>query len=144
MNKIENSVIGFSKAYYLSFARFAIFLVYFWFGLLKVIGASPASPLVLALLNITMPFIAPDTFLIGFGLFEMLIGILFVLPRLERPALILIALHLVTTIMPLFLLPSFVWTGWFIPTMEGQYIIKNVLIIALALTITAHLKARQS
>lgn len=143
MNKIDQTLISFSKDSFVPFAKFALFLVYFWFGALKVIGASPASPLVLALLNLTMPFIAPETFLILFGLFEMLIGILFILPRMERPAIILIVLHLLTTIMPLFLLPSFVWTGFLIPTMEGQYIIKNVLIIALALTITANIKVRQ-
>lgn len=143
MNKIDQNIISFSKNSFIPFAKFAIFLIYFWFGALKVIGASPASPLVLALLDITMPFIAPNTFLVLFGLFEMLIGLLFILPRMERVALVLIALHLVTTIMPLFLLPSFVWTGFLIPTMEGQYIIKNVLIIALALTLAAHLRSRQ-
>lgn len=123
---------------YIPFNRFALFLVYFWFGLLKVLGLSPASALVLALLGKTMPFMDPETFMVLFGLFEVLIGILFIFPKTEKPALILLALHLVTTIMPLALLPHLVWVKAFVPTLEGQYILKNVLIMSAGLTLLAH------
>jgi uncharacterized membrane protein YkgB len=88
-----------------------------------------------------------DTFLILFGLFEMLIGIMFLIRGLEREVIPLLVFHMITTFMPLFLLPEATWTGMMIPTMEGQYIIKNLLIIAAAIVIAAHLhplKSRQS
>jgi uncharacterized membrane protein YkgB len=45
---------------------------------------------------------------------------------------------MVTTVMPLFMLPSATWSAFLVPTMEGQYIIKNILIIAAAIVVAAH------
>ena len=120
-------------------ARFAIFVVYFWFGLLKVLALSPANPLVADLLDKTLPFISFNEFIILFGLFEMLIGLMFLAPGLERAAIALLMLHMVTTIMPLVLLPAITWSGFLVPTLEGQYIIKNLALIAIALGIGAQL-----
>ena len=39
----------------------------------------------------------------------------------------------------LFVIPSVTWSGMMVPTMEGQYIIKNLVIIAAAIVIAAHL-----
>jgi uncharacterized membrane protein YkgB len=120
-------------------ARFAIFVVFFWFGLLKVLGLSPASELVGKLFESTIPYMSFDTFLIGFGLFEMLIGLMFLIRGLERLVIPLLFLHMVTTFMPLFVLPSETWSGFLVPTLTGQYIIKNVVLIACAVGIAAHL-----
>ena len=135
----DDKIIHACRNWVMPFSRFAIFLVYFWFGMLKVLALSPASPLVIALLERTMPWIAPDAFLLGFGIVEVLIGLLFLIPHLERLAIFALVLHLVTTIMPLFLLPQIAWSGFMVPTLEGQYIIKNVLIVAIAIGILAHL-----
>ncbi len=121
-------------------ARFALFLIYFWFGLLKVVGESPANPLVSDLLEKTLPFVTFDQFIVFFGLFEILIGFLFLVPRFERSAIVLFAVHMVTTFMPLILLPAVTWGGVFVPTLEGQYIIKNIALIALVALIGGNLK----
>lgn len=115
-------------------ARISLFIIYFWFGLLKVIGMSPASEMVEKLLDITMPFIPFSTFIILFGLFEMLIGILFLIPKWEKFALILFIIHMFTTTLPLFFMGE-VWTAVLVPTLEGQYIIKNIALITCAWTI---------
>ncbi len=120
-------------------ARAALFIVFFWFGLLKVLALSPASPLVLALVERTIFFMEPNQFLILFGYFEMLIGLIFIIPGVERVALVLLGVHMITTFGPLVLLPEVTWSGFMVPTMEGQYIIKNLVIIALALGIAASL-----
>jgi uncharacterized membrane protein YkgB len=122
-------------------ARFAIFVVYFWFGILKAIGVSPAGPMVTEMWAKTVPFIPLPVFMILFSCYEMLIGILFLIPRMERPAIGLLLLHICTTAMPLLLLPNVVWQAALVPTMEGQYIIKNLAIVALALSIGASLRA---
>lgn len=120
-------------------ARSALFIVFFWFGLLKVLSLSPASPMVLALLERTISFMSPEHFLILFGAYEMVIALTFVTPGLERIALALLAIHMITTFGPLLLLPQITWSGFLVPTLEGQYIIKNLVIIALAFGIAAHL-----
>lgn len=120
-------------------SRSALFLVFFWFGALKVLGFSPASPLVQSLFETTMPIMPFSLFIIIFGLFEMLIGVMFLIRGAERAVIPLLFLHMTTTILPLFLLTSVTWSGFLVPTMEGQYIIKNILIIALAIGVAAHL-----
>ena len=120
-------------------ARFAIFLVFFWFGLLKVMGLSPASELVGKLFESTIPFMSFHSFLILFGLFEMAIGILFLIRGLERVVIPLLFIHMITTFMPLFVLPTETWSSPLVPTLTGQYIIKNVVLIACAVGIAAHL-----
>ncbi len=119
--------------------RIALFVVFFWFGFLKLFDASPANPLVQSLLEKTVSFIPFHTFIIFFGCFEMVIGILFLIKGAERIAILLLAAHMVTTGMPLFLLPQVTWSSFLVPTLEGQYIIKNVVIIALAIGLAAEL-----
>jgi len=136
----DSRIIRRARKYAVPIAKFALFLVYFWFGILKVLETSPASPLVVALLDRMLPFISPDLFLIAFGALEMIIGILFIIPRLERLAVFTLGLHIITTVMPLFLLQSFAWQGLGIPTLEGQYIIKNILIISAGVVVLASLE----
>jgi len=117
------------------FSRFALFIVYVWFGALKLIDASPANPLVEQLLAKTLPFISFGEFIVILGIFEIAIGVLFIIPRMERLALVFLIPHMLVTIAPLFLLAPVTWTGMLSPTLEGQYIIKNILIIALGIDI---------
>lgn len=123
----------------LPMARIALFVVFFWFGLLKIFGNSPAETLVAGLLEATMPFIPFSKFIFWFGFYEMLIGISFLIPRLERIAIALLIPHMITTFMPLVLLPEISWFGFLVPTLIGQYIIKNIVIIALAMGIATTL-----
>lgn len=139
ISNIDLKIINFCKKISMPVSRLALFVVFFWFGALKVVGLSPASQVVQNLFNETMPIMEFSTFIIIFGLFECLIGLLFLIRGAERVVIPLLLLHLVTTVGPLVLLPGETWSGVMVPTMEGQYIIKNVLIIALALGIAANL-----
>ncbi len=139
IQKFDIRVIGFFRKMEMPIARFAIFAVYFWFGLLKLLGLSPATPLVYALFEkmiSVMPFAA---FYGPFAIFEIAIGVLFLVRGLERVAICLLVLHLATTILPLILLPHIAWQAFLVPTLEGQYIIKNILIAALAIVIGSRL-----
>lgn len=119
-------------------ARIALFVVYFWFGALKAAGMSPAAPLVQELYLQTVAFIPFPTFYGMFAVFEMAIGVLFLLRGAERLAVISTAVHMAMAALPLFVLPDTAWTGFLVPTLEGQYIIKNVMVIALAVVVGAH------
>src|SRR3989344_5478504 len=136
---IDIELINFFHRISLPIARFGLFVVFFYFGLLKVIGLSPASVLVQQLFEQTVSFMSFDVFIVSFGLFECLIGILFVIRGFERVVIPLLFLHMVVTFMPLFVLPEVTWSGFLVPTLEGQYIIKNLAIIAAAVGIAAHL-----
>jgi uncharacterized membrane protein YkgB len=136
---IDIKLIHFFKRYSVPMARFGLFVVFFWFGILKVAGLSPASGVVQRLFESTIHFVPFATFLICFGLFEMLIGVLFLIKGAERIVLPLLLVHMITTFGPLVLLPSETWSQFAVPTMEGQYIIKNLVIIAAAMGIAARL-----
>jgi uncharacterized membrane protein YkgB len=136
---IDVRLIHFFRRISMPVARFGLFVVFFWFGLLKVVGLSPATELVQQLFAQTVDFISFSHFIILFGLFECLIGILFLIRGAERVVIPLLFLHMITTFLPLFLLPSETWSGFLVPTLEGQYIIKNLVIIAAAIGIAAHL-----
>lgn len=136
---IDFQLIRFFQKIFVPLARFGLFVVFFWFGILKVLGLSPAGALVESLFHQTIHFMSFPTFYLMFGSFEMLIGILFLVKGAERIVLPLLLFHMVTTIMPLFLLSGETWNGFLVPTMEGQYIIKNVIIIACAIGIASRL-----
>jgi len=136
---IDSALLRFFRRYSIPMARFGIFVVFFWFGILKVFGLSPAAPVVENLFNASIHFMPFSAFLLGFGLFEMLIGLLFLIKGAERIVMPLLLIHMITTFGPLVLLPGETWSQFAVPTMEGQYIIKNLVIIAAAMGIAAHL-----
>ncbi len=139
LEKFDTWFINAVRVISVPFARFALFVVFFWFGILKIIGTSPANPMVESLLNATMPFMPYATFIILFSIYEMIIGLAFIIPRLERLAIALLIPHMIMTSLPLIFLPIMTWQGFLTPSLEGQYIIKNLVIIAVAMGIAAHL-----
>lgn len=140
ISHIDHEVIRFFRRISIPLARVSLFVIYFWFGILKVLGYSPATALVQSLYEKTIASYVPfHAFFIGFALFECLIGILFLIKGAERIVIPLLMAHLITTVLPLIFLPHEIWTHWFVPTLEGQYIIKNLALITAAIAIAAHL-----
>lgn len=139
IQRIDSWLINEFHAYFLPLARFAIFVVYFWFGMLKLLGLSPAEQLVQDLFNQTISFMSFGTFYFLFSCLEVLIGLLFLFPKATRVVLPLLLFHMFTTFLPLVFLPNTAWQSWFVPTLAGQYIIKNLVIIACAIGIAGHL-----
>ncbi|MEM6785319.1 MAG: hypothetical protein AAF624_16480 [Bacteroidota bacterium] len=122
--------------------RIAVALVFIWFGGLKLVeGLSPAEDLVKA----TVYWVNPDVFFPILGVWEVLIGIGLLWRPLVRGALFLLALQMPGTFLPLVLLPEVCFTAFpFGLTMEGQYIIKNLVIIAAALVVGSTVRARST
>jgi uncharacterized membrane protein YkgB len=136
----DKQLIHFFRRISLPIARFSLFVIFFWFGTLKLLGFSPATELVHTLFNSTLAWLLPfATFYTIFALFEMLIGILFLIRGAERVVMPLLLIHMITTALPLFVLPNVTFTAPMVPTMEGQYIIKNLALIAAAIGIASHL-----
>lgn len=120
--------------------RLSLGIVFFWFGVLKFFpGLSPAETL------------AGDTIaLISFGLipsgvaiwvlaiWETLIGIGLLSGRFMRETLLLLWLQMLGTLTPLILFPAATFTVFPIaPTLEGQYIVKNLVLISAGIVIGA-------
>lgn len=133
-------LIGFLRQWHIPLARLALFLVFFWFGLIKIIGLSSATPLAIMLTARTVGVEYFTVLFFALSLTECLIGILFLLPKATRVVIPLLMFHMVLVCSPLVLVPEMTWAGFMVPTLEGQYIIKNAIVVALALGIASHAK----
>ena len=116
--------------------RLPLIIIFFWFGLLKVLELSPATELIIDTV-FWMPFLSPENWTIVIGWWEMVIGICFLSKKTTLLAMVLMFLQMTGTFMPLVILPeiTFQSSNPFLPTLEGQYIIKNIIIITAALII---------
>ena len=117
-------------------ARISIFVVYTWFGLVKLTGMSGATPLAEELTRRTIGIEYFGTAFTLLAVAECVIGVLFLIPATVRIAVGLMLGHLAIACSPLVLVPDAAWIAPLVPNLEGQYIIKNVLLLALALGIS--------
>jgi uncharacterized membrane protein YkgB len=115
--------------------RLGLGIIFLWFGALKLFpGLSPAE----ALVRDTVVWFNPELFLITLAIWEMTIGVGLILGRWMRITLLLLFLQMPGTALPLLVLPEAVWTSFpFGLTLEGQYIIKNLVLIGAALVLGA-------
>ena len=133
---VEKTVVSNVSSSVIWFNRISLFVVFFWFGFLKVVHISPAEGLVTHLHQATIASLIPiESFLVLLGIVECLIGILWIIPKLTRFAFWLFILQMITTFLPMLYLPNDTWQNTMVLTLTGQYIIKNVVLIASALTI---------
>ena len=117
--------------------RVSLAVIFVWFGILKPLGLSPAADLVRATVAGLPPF-TPDRWLAILGWWEVAIGLLFLGRRTARIAIALLVLQMAGAFLPLFLLPAVTFQPGripYAPTLEGQYIVKNLLVIAAALVL---------
>ena len=116
--------------------RIPLFIIFFWFGLLKVIDKSPATDLIIDTVY-WMPVFEPVTWAIIIGYWEMAIGLCFLNKKTTLIAMVLLILQMTGTFLPLLILPEVTFEDQnpLVPTLEGQYIIKNIIIITAALVI---------
>lgn len=116
--------------------RIPIFIIFFWFGFLKIIDLSPAQELVQDTVY-WMPFLSAEIWTHIIGFWEVLIGVFFLFKKTTLIAMILLLIQMCGTFLPLVILPEITFqdSNPFLPTLEGQYIIKNIIIITAALII---------
>jgi uncharacterized membrane protein YphA (DoxX/SURF4 family) len=137
IERIDHAFIAFARRHYQWIARVSLFVIFFYFGFLKLVGLSPADELALGFAaKMGMGAYAMELFY-ALAIIECLIGVLMVFPKLTRLAILVMAAHMVLVSSPLILYPEAVWVRPFVPNLEGQYIIKNAALVALALGLVA-------
>lgn len=131
-HEVDYFIASRMRRYGVPLLRISIGIVFIWFGLLKPLGISPAAELV----RRTVYWFSADWFIPFLGWWEVAIGLGLLYRPLIRIAILLLFLQMGGTVLPLFLLPEVCFTT--IPfglTLEGQYIIKNLVLISAALVI---------
>ncbi len=137
-DRVDRAVTGWMRRSGPTLLRWSLAIVFIWFGALKVAGFSPATELVTR----TVYVVDPSWFVPLLGWWEIVIGACFLVRPLLRVAIALLAPQMAGTFLPLLLLPDVVYQGGnpLLLTIEGQYIVKNLLIISAAIVIGAHVR----
>jgi uncharacterized membrane protein YkgB len=136
-DRLDRAISAFMRHYGTVALRISLGIIFIWFGILKPLGISPAQPLVEAT-TAWLPFLSPQAWVGVIGWWEVAIGVAFLFRPTLRIAIGLLALQMVGTFLPLVLLPEVAFQPGRIPygpTMEGQYIVKNLMIISAAMVV---------
>lgn len=123
--------------------RISLGIVFLWFGALKFFpGLSPAHDLAARTIETLSFGIVPATVSIPLlATWECLIGAGLLFGIFMRAVLLLLAVQMAGTLMPLVLFPTEVFTRIpYAPTLEGQYIIKNAVLISAAIVLGASVR----
>lgn len=140
IKKIDILIINWLNKSFQPLARLSIFIIFFWFGALKLFEQSPATPLAHEFINQTLGAVHFGWSFKALAVYECLIAVLFLFPKLTRIVIPLLLIHMVVVCLPLFIVTDLAWQSFLVPTLEGQYIIKNLAIIALAIGVAAQTK----
>ena len=134
--QFDELVLNILRRWSITALRLALGSVFLWFGALKVFGTSPVA----ALIQETYHFMPVGGFVLFLGVWEVAIGIGIMMKRALRLMLILLAVHLTGTFTAIWFNPAifFVRGVPFCLTVDGEFVIKNVVLITAALVIAGY------
>ena len=142
-NKIDPIITEWMSRNGYLLVRISIGIVFVWFGFLKFFpGLSPAQEFAIRTITLLSFGLIPDFIIInGLALWEVLIGIGLISGKFMRETLLLLFLQMAGTFAPIFLFPNEVFTHFpYAPTLEGQYIIKNLVLVAAGIVLGGKLR----
>ncbi len=132
MKNIEQKIYTFLGEYQDWFLRISLAIIYIWFGILKPFDSSPAADLVAN----SVYFLPREGFFIFLGIWETILGVMFLIPRLTKLTFWIFILHMGGTFTPFLTLTDTVFVKFpFSLSLEGQYIVKNLILIAAGIAI---------
>ncbi len=137
-----------SHAFSPDLLRLALGFVYFHFGVLKFFPDLSSAEMLAGQTVMRLPWLGWDAnfSLWWVAILECAIGLGFIFNICLRWVFALFLFHMVGTFLPLFLLPEFTFKiAPFAPTLEGQYILKNLVFVAAGWTVLVpHVWPRKS
>ncbi|MFW9855794.1 MAG: hypothetical protein ACFFFG_12085 [Candidatus Thorarchaeota archaeon] len=144
-DKIDTFISKTMNDYGIILLRISFGIVFIWFGILKPLGLSPAETLASDLVAQAGYWIPLNEYLYPLlALVEVSIGILFLFRPTLRIAIFLLAIQMPLTFMPLIVLPAATWVTFpIVPTLEGQYIIKNLILVSAAIVVGGTVRKSQ-
>ena len=136
---IDRRVTHWLAEHGLTLLRISIGGIFIWFGMLKFWpGLSAADQLATETIDrLSLGLVAEDLARVLLATLETAIGIGLLAGKFMRLTLLLLVGQMLGTVTPLFLFPEVTWSDLLVPTLEGQYILKNIVLVSAALTIGA-------
>jgi uncharacterized membrane protein YkgB len=141
--KVINNFTDWNARNGLNLLRWSLGIIFFWFGFLKFFpGLSPAEEIAAKTINtLSGGWLTPSVSLPLLGTLECLIGVGFFLNKYLTVTVILLYFQMIGACLPLFIFRNETWSDHFlIPTLLGQYIIKNCVLISAGIVIGATIK----
>lgn len=139
LDAVDAAIAAWMQRFGLILLRVSLAIVFIWFGALKPFRISPADELI----ERTVYWFDPNWFIPFLGVWEVLIGVCLLVRPLIRVAIFLLALQMPGTFLPLVLQPEVCFTQVpFAPSLEGQYIIKNLVLISAAIVVGGSVRRR--
>ena len=138
-DQVDERVRGFLATTGVTALRISIGLVFVWFGLLKVLDVSPVSDLVAT----TVYWFDPDLVVPALGAFEIVVGALLIWGRWLRVALALFAGQMLGTFLVFLIVPDVAFRDGnpFLLTVEGEFVVKNLVLLAAGMVIGSRVRA---
>lgn len=139
-DRVDARITRWMARYGLILLRVSVGIVFLWFGILKFVpGLSPAQDLAIRTTNIlTFGLVPPATSILLLAAWETIIGMGLLFGIFMRATLLLLFIQMLGTMTPLLFFPNEVFTHFpYAPTLEGQYIIKNMVIISAGIVLGA-------
>jgi len=122
----------------LTILRLSLATVFFWFGFLKFFEGNAAEALASDTIAwLTFGAVGKEASLILLGTIECGIGLALFTKKLLHIAIPILYVQMLGTLLPLFILPEKTWVSFGMPTLEGQYIVKNAVLIAAGIILGA-------
>jgi uncharacterized membrane protein YphA (DoxX/SURF4 family) len=137
---LDKSITNWMGKIGLRVLRISIGIIFTWFGVLKFFeGLSPAEGLAIKTIDtVTFGFLPEEVIIYGLAALETVIGIGLLFNLFLRETLLLLYLQMIGTFLPIFLFPSEVFLRIpYAPTLEGQYIFKNLVVISAGIVLGA-------
>ncbi|MDQ3851103.1 MAG: DoxX family membrane protein [Actinomycetota bacterium] len=137
---IELAVDRWLLAHSVAFLRVSLGAVFLGFGVLKFFpGVSPAEDLVMTTTSILTFHLLPGSVtIVAIALLECVIGLWLISGRALRGAIYLLGVELVGILSPVVLLAGRLFSGpHHAPTLQGQYVLKDVILVGAVLVIAA-------
>lgn len=139
-DQLDRRITRWMARYGLLLLRLGLGVVFLWFGALKLVpDLSPAQDLAARTISMLSLGLLPASVSVPLlAIWECAIGLGLIIGRLMRVTILLLLVQMLGTLTPLVLLPVETWTIFLLaPTLEGQYIIKNIVLVSAALVIGA-------
>jgi len=142
LERIDSRVLGLLERFALPLLRLSLGIIFVWFGMLKITGQTPVSELVAE----TVFWLNPDWFVPMLGVFEVLVGIGLLIGRGLRLVLALFVLQMVGTFLVLVVQPDVAFQdgNLLMLTTEGEFVVKNLVLLSAGLMIGSRLRALSS
>lgn len=140
LRAIEAVCHRFLVTHSIAMLRISLGVVFLAFGVLKFFpGVSPAQNLVEQTTHLlTFGLLPAAAALVLVAAMECAIGLCLVTGRLMRPAIYLLGAQLIGILSPLILLTGRLFDGPHgAPTLEGQYVLKDIILVAATLVLAA-------